>query len=100
MSGEPMSEGGAFDPVPADERMDAYYYGFDRTGVGAIDRLLSVLAYAGMAYHHTADWQKKMYWNYGPIRKGESCADAIQRVANESAAAIRALTSSEKRADS
>lgn len=82
---------GAMTPLPEGERMDAYYYGFDRTGVGAIDRLLSVMAYAGKAFHHTESWQDDMDWEYGPIRKGETCADAIQRVANESAEAIRAV---------
>jgi hypothetical protein len=76
-------------PEP-DARMDAYYYGFERTGVGAIDAVLSVLAYAGKAYHHTDDWQDDMSHDYGPIRKGESAADAIQRVANEAAAHLAA----------
>lgn len=33
-------------------RMDAYYYGFDSTGVDDIDRLLSAVACAGKAFHH------------------------------------------------
>jgi len=40
-------------------RLDAYYYGFDPTGVEAIDRILSAIACAGKAYHLTEDWQEQ-----------------------------------------
>jgi hypothetical protein len=43
-------------PLPADARMDAYYYGFDRTEVGVIDAVLSAVAKAGKGYHHTEEW--------------------------------------------
>lgn len=69
--------------------MDAYYYGFDRTGVGIIDAILSTLAWAGKGYHHTDCWGDEYEHDYGLIRKGESSAEAIQRAANEAADAIR-----------
>ena len=42
--------------LPDDARMDAYYYGFDRTGVGPIDAILSAVATAGKGSHHTEGW--------------------------------------------
>jgi hypothetical protein len=39
-------------------RMDAYYYGFEPTGVASIDRILSAVACAGKAYHHTEEWRE------------------------------------------
>lgn len=36
--------------------MDAYYYGFGSTGVYAVDLILSAVACAGKAYHHTDCW--------------------------------------------
>lgn len=37
-------------------RLDAYYYGFDATGILEIDRILAAVAVAGKGYHHTEDW--------------------------------------------
>ena len=37
-------------------RMNAYYYGFERTGCLQIDRVLSAVACAGKAHHHTERW--------------------------------------------
>ncbi len=42
-------------------RMDAYYYGFDATGCIEIDRILSAVASAGKAHHHTEGWTDKQY---------------------------------------
>ena len=44
------------DPLPEGSRMDAYYFGFDATGVGAVDAILSAVAIAGKGAHNTADW--------------------------------------------
>ena len=41
-------------------RMNAYYYSFDETGVLAVDRVLSAVATAGKAYHHTDQWTEPM----------------------------------------
>lgn len=67
-----------------DSRMDAYYYGFDRTGVPGIDAILSAVAYAGKAFHGTDQWYDTDV-NYGPITGGMSAADLIQAAANEAA---------------
>lgn len=64
--------------------MDAYYYGFDETGVGIIDRILSAVAHAGEAFHHTENWADE--------RRGDdrrSFAERIQDVADEAATALR-----------
>lgn len=71
-------------------RMQGYYIGFDSTGLAVVDRILSAIAQAGKAYHNTDMWQEVMEYDYGLIRKGETCEDAIQRAANEAAATIRA----------
>jgi hypothetical protein len=42
-----------------DFRMDAYYYGFDKTGERSIDRILSAVAWAGKAFHSTDQWNEE-----------------------------------------
>ena len=37
-------------------RLNAYYYGFDATGVIEVDRILAAVAIAGKGYHHTEHW--------------------------------------------
>jgi len=59
-------------------RMQAYYFGFDPTGVLAIDRILSAVAVAGKMYHSTADWNDDL--------DEPSYAARIQLAANEAAA--------------
>ena len=51
-----MSKPKLLEEAPADIRMQAYYYEFDRTGIGAIDLILSAVARAGKGYHHTEMW--------------------------------------------
>mgnify|MGYP000660462362 CR=1 FL=1 len=65
--------------MPDDLRMDAYYYGFNKTGVREIDEILSAVAMAGKGYHNTADWSDEIY--------GEtySFVDLIQEIANRAA---------------
>ena len=68
-------------------RMNAYYYGFNPTGVVEIDRILSAVACAGKAYHHTDQWNDDCDGdNYG--HEGHSPVDWIQRAANEAASAM------------
>jgi len=58
-------------------RMDAYYYSFTPTGVEAIDRILSAVACAGKAYHHTEDWgEETTPWEF---LKGECPIDWIRK---------------------
>lgn len=68
-------------------RMDAYYYGFDPTGVPEIDKILSAVACAGKAFHHTNAWNDEA--SPYPYHQGSTPRDWIQNAANE-AAAIRA----------
>lgn len=42
--------------LPENARMGAYYYEFNRTGVGLVDAILSAVAIAGKGAHHTWDW--------------------------------------------
>lgn len=69
-----------------ERRMDAYYYGFDPTGVDCIDKILSAVACAGKAFQHTRDWNEE-----GMLRDdhtGDTPVDWIQNAANEAAATI------------
>lgn len=70
-------------------RMDAYYYGFARTGCGAIDRILSAVAWAGKAYHHTEDWND--YAEPPDGHEGFTPADWIQSAADAAAAVLKRL---------
>jgi hypothetical protein len=72
-----------------DARMQGYYIGFDRTGVVEIDRILSAIAHAGKAYHHTEGWNDELDWDYGPIKKGMTCNEVIQTAADDAAAKFR-----------
>ena len=64
-------------------RMDAYYYGFNPTGVGPVDKILSAVACAGKAYHHTKDWGEAA--SYTP-HTGACPVEWIQNAAKEAAA--------------
>lgn len=66
--------------------MDAYYYGFTPTGVEAIDKILSAVACAGKAFHHTESWNENAE-TWDP-HTGETPVDWIQNAANEAAAAL------------
>ncbi|QBI98763.1 hypothetical protein SEA_BOBBY_133 [Mycobacterium phage Bobby] len=70
-------------PLP-DARMQAYYYSFEPTGLAVVDRILSAVASAGAAAHHTMDWND-------PWSDEITQEDQIQLVANESAEQIRLL---------
>lgn len=69
-----------------DARMDAYYFGFKRTGIGAIDAVLSELAIAGKAYHHTDEWGEARTWTEGPSHESR-----IQAAADQAAELVRSL---------
>ena len=70
-------------------RMDAYYYSFDKTGNEKIDRILSAVACAGKAYHHTDSWNDDCYTPEGHV--GNNPIDWIQNAAKDAAAEVRAL---------
>lgn len=70
-------------PNPEPPRLNSYYFSFDATGIGIIDRILQAVRDAGKAYHHTEGWMD----DEGG-KKTE--ADKIQDAANEAAATLRA----------
>lgn len=72
-------------------RMNAYYFGFVPTGVELIDRILSAVACAGKAYHHTEDWGSETE-RYEDVFRGTSPVEWIERAAQDAAAEIARLT--------
>jgi hypothetical protein len=64
-------------------RMNAYYYGFASTGVPEIDKILSAVACAGKAFHHTECWLDDADPYEG--HSGETPVDWIQNAANDAA---------------
>lgn len=70
-------------------RMRAYYYGFTPTGIEEIDRILSAVACAGKAYHHTNDWLDDTE-PYEPFLRGRNPAEWIQHAADDAAKALSA----------
>ena len=68
-------------------RMDAYYYGFEETGVPEIDKILSAVACAGKTYHNTEDWNDEAH-PY-PGHSGDDPVAWIQNAANEAADAFK-----------
>ena len=71
-------------------RMNGYYYSFNSTGVQEIDTILSAVACAGKACHHTEDWEDKCD-SYEPEHFGGDCpVEWIQDAANRAAASWRA----------
>jgi hypothetical protein len=76
-------------------RMDAYYYAFRPTGIPEIDLILSAVACAGKAYHHTECWQDECEWE---PHEGTSPVAWIQNAADKAAKALeqsRAATGKE-----
>lgn len=65
--------------------MRAYYYGFDATGTKLVDRILSAVACAGKAFHHTESWDDEC-GAWGPVFRGNTPAEWIQNAANDAAA--------------
>ena len=65
-------------------RMDAYYFGFTPTGVESIDLILSAVACAGKAYHHTDQWLDPTEPWHDKLRGGYP-AEWIQRAAEDAA---------------
>lgn len=66
---------------PKRPNLDAYYYCFDKTCDAAVDGILSAVAAAGKAFHHTEEWGEDAYNGLGtPV-------EWIQRAANRAAAA-------------
>lgn len=81
--------------LPADARMDAYYYGFDRTGVDEIDAVLSAVAIAGKGSHHTESWGDSgsawFYAGHKGLPDAEGAAELIEETAKQSAQRLATL---------
>lgn len=73
-------------------RMNAYYFAFEPTGVELIDRILSAVACAGKAYHHTDGWTDDTE-PYEPFFRGTCPADWIYYAAADAAAGLAQLQS-------
>lgn len=71
-------------------RMDAYYYGFERTNEGCIDLILSAVACAGKAFHHTESWGDYSP-AYNSAHRGETPVARIENAANDAAAELANL---------
>jgi hypothetical protein len=69
-------------------RMNAYYYTFEATGVLAIDLILSAVACAGKAYHHTDSWSDPCSPYHERLR-GETPIDWIKNAAKDAADQLR-----------
>lgn len=72
-----------YDPAAEQLRMEAYYYGFEPTGILIVDRILSAVATAGKRYHHTDSWNDP--WTDNET----SQVDLIQQAADAAAEQIR-----------
>lgn len=81
--------------LPADARMDAYYYGFDRTGVDEIDAVLSAVAIAGKGSHNTDSWGDSgsawFYTGREGLPDAEGAAELIEETAKQSAQRLAKL---------
>ena len=94
----------AVEPLPDEARMDAYYYGFDRTDCGPVDAVLSAVAIAGKGSHRTDGWTDRDVYGYYDQRPGlpanpridkwtgGSAVDLIQLTAKASAEKVKTLS--------
>lgn len=76
-------------PLPEGARMDAYYFGFERTGVGIIDAILSAVAIAGKGVHSTEGWADEEFARYHSDQL--TYEQRIQKAADDAAATLRSL---------
>ena len=103
---EPIKErlAAATERLPEEARMDAYYYGFDRTGCGPVDAVLSAVAIAGKGSHNTDGWTNRDVYGYYDKRPGlpanpriddwtgGSAVELIQLTAKASAEKVKSLS--------
>lgn len=64
-------------------RMDAYYYGFEPTGVRHIDLILSAVACAGKSFHSTEFWNDDA--SAYDVHTGSTPVEWIQNAADQAA---------------
>lgn len=68
-----------------ERRMDAYYFGFDETGVEIVDQILAAVAAAGKGSHHTECWDQYPNEEFSYI-------DAIQHFAEHAAMEVKKIS--------
>lgn len=78
-----------------DLRMSAYYYSFDSTGQREIDLILSAVACAGKAFHHTEGWSEECAPYDG--HEGDTPEAWIKNAAQKAAAEIARLRAENER---
>lgn len=61
-----------------DDRMSAYFFGFDSTASDAVNDVLAAVAFAGKAFHSTEQWGADDYMPFTMV-------DLIQATANDAA---------------
>ena len=71
-----------------ERRMDGYYYGFYPTGCDPVDEILSAVACAGKAYHHTESWNDPPWGD----PEGKTERDKIQEAADKAAKIFNAVS--------
>ena len=77
--------------------MDSYYYSFEATGIYEIDKILSAVATASKAVHHTEGWWTDFTNSFSyPPHKGACPIDWIQNAANEAAVVFSPKDQSER----
>ena len=103
---EPIKERleAATEPLTDEARMDAYYYGFERTYCGPVDAVLSAVAIAGKGSHNTDGWCERDVYGYYDKHPGlpanpridkwtgGSAVDLIQLTAKASAEKVKTLS--------
>ena len=103
---EPIKErlAAAVEPLSDEARTEAYYYGFERTGCGPVDAVLSAVAIAGKGSHNTAEWCERDNYGYYDNQPGlaanpridkwtgGSAVDLIQLTAKASAEKVKTLS--------
>ena len=103
---EPIKERleAATERLPEEARMDAYYYGFERTDCGPVDAVLSAVAIAGKGSHNTDGWTNRDVYGYYDKRPGlpanpriddwtgGSAVELIQLTAKASAEKVKTLS--------
>ena len=103
---EPIKErlAAATERLPEEARMDAYYYGFERTDCGPVDAVLSAVAIAGKGSHNTDGWTNRDVYGYYDKRPGlpanpriddwtgGSAVELIQLTAKASAEKVKSLS--------
>ena len=91
---EPIKErlAAAVEPLSDEARTEAYYYGFERTGCGPVDAVLSAVAIAGKGSHNTSEWCERDNYGYYDNQPGLAANPRIDKWTGGSAVDLIQLT--------